>query len=143
MKFPTERAVPTIAALVAGAAIIGGTMLLVYSGSPPNKPTAPTLTSEVGRQLDALLRGWVVTDVCYDSTTKSFLLKVYDHEPVPGRLDGGWYMTQSHEFKQLENGSYILIGASFSSKISPDVTGLQCKSQPVNPDWDGMKPPTQ
>lgn len=90
---------------------------------------------EIDGEIDALMRGWAVTDVCYDRTNTTFLFKVFDHTPVEGRNDAGWYMLTAYKFAVFDNGTYALLHYEQSDRIDVNPAGLYCKSQPVDPSW--------
>lgn len=85
--------------------------------------------------LAALLRAWAITDACFEPKNQKYLIKVSDHTPEENVTDQGWYMLESYSFLPFANGTYTLVSSTQSGRIVPDITGLQCKSQPADPEW--------
>ena len=101
-------------------------------GAVPTQQTNSTEdTAVLDKCLDALLRAWSITDACYNKKNNSYFFKVAPHP----HIDEGWYMLEKFTFIELDNGTWMLKESTQSGEVSPDVTGLRCKSQPADPDW--------
>jgi len=129
-----------IVCAAAAAIFVIGIGLAVLVPDKPIIGKKPEIVPEVDYtivdgHIDAIMRGWAVTDVCYDKANNTYLFKVFDHKPVAGYSNAGWYMMMSYKFVKFDNGTYALTQSNDSEQFFPDVTGLHCKTQPASPDW--------
>lgn len=105
---------------------------MIKSKTGPNpdvKETMETLTPK----FDAILRKFNVTIVCYDHNLKGFLMFVPDDENLK---TGKWFLVDRPVFKQLENGTMMIINENADSQVWVNVTDLICKEKPDNVKWN-------
>ena len=129
----------TMAILFVVAIVFGGWLFVVDNAPPAAKQSNVSTTVDdsavLDKCLDALLRAWTITDVCYNKKNNAYFFNVAPHEHIDGVTDEGWHMLTGFEFIELDNGTWMLRESSQTEKVYPDVSGLTCKSQPADPNW--------
>jgi hypothetical protein len=81
--------------------------------------------------INTLLQTYSMDKICFDNNSGSFLDRIIEHKHEDGKYDGGWYLLDTYEFIQLQNGTYVIKNIGPLTSINPDLTGIYCKSQEV------------
>lgn len=125
--------------------IIVAALLSLIACSPkditPHSTVAPQVVEAAGTApdiqllLDAVLRQFAIIEVCHDIKNNDYFINIAPHTRVDDRLDAGWWMIDSYTFIELSNSTWLLKSYGTPINVEPDVTGLTCKQQAVNPKW--------
>lgn len=90
----------------------------------------------VSKVLDAALRQFRATKVCYDPRNNWILGYWPKYEPIEDEADEnpyvGWNILDSWKTFDLSNGTYIIQDSTDGPKrYTPDIRGLTCKTKPM------------
>lgn len=140
-KFKKFRELPaaiTISVVAASCLIAGVIAVSLLSQDKPDHAVVRIETvndNYIPGTLDALMRTFAIDQACHDKANNVYFYRIPEHKPIEGFAEQGWYLLPKAKFLKLQNGTYVVTETSGDIQATPDTTGLQCKTQPIDPDW--------